>query len=368
MPPTHPVARAVHAALRVALPAALSVALVLSACASGARPEPAAGPSPASTSTGSTAASVVPPAAAAGQPALRAGRLAWVRVSVATLWRTPSSPRRVDAPALAFPARVDAWLAGMTTSQRRALNGRADTQALYGDRVRVLRLRPGWAKVVVPSQPSQRDRRGYPGWIPRRQLTARAPARSARTATVTERTAWLRTDETRSKRVLKISYGTHLPVVTERPRFVRVVTPTGRVLRMARGVVSVHDTGRPAIRPTRQSLVREARSFLGLDYLWSGLTGFGLDCSGLTWLTYRVHGMRIPRDALPQSRNGTRVRALRKGDLMFYATNGLVHHVTMYVGDGRMIEAPGTGKKVRVIATSTPSYRREYVGARRYFG
>ncbi|GAB2728942.1 C40 family peptidase [Nocardioides pakistanensis] len=374
MPPSHPLAHRIHLALRAALTVALSAALVLTACASGTTEAP---PASHATATSSTAASATPSTAAPSTttppaartrraPGLRAGRDAWVAVSVTTLWRSPESPRAVDAPALERPARIDAWLSGMSTAERRALNGRADTQALLGDRVRVLRLRPGWAKVVVPSQPSQKDRRGYPGWVPRRQLTAQQPTASARRATVVKRTAWLRTDQQDSRRVLKISYGTRFPVVTERPRFVRVVDPTGKVRRLARSVVRVHDTGEPAIAPSRRSIVRVAKSFLGLDYLWSGLTGFGLDCSGLTWLTYRVHGIRIPRDALPQSQSGMPVRPLRKGDLLFYATDGLVHHVTMFVGDGQMIEAPGTGKQVRIIPTSTPSYRAEYAGARRY--
>lgn len=299
-------------------------------------------------------------------PVLGVGRSAWVSVSVATLWHSPDSPRAVDAPALERPVRIVRWLADMTLAERRALGGRADTQALFGDRVRVVRLRPGWAKVVVPSQPSQLDDRGYPGWAPRRQLTAISPARSPQVATVVARTAWLRTDQVEARRVFRVSFGTHLPVVSLTPRFVRVLSPLGAVRRLARDSVVLHADGEPALQPSRRSLVRTAKSFVGLDYLWSGLSGFGLDCSGLTWLDYRVHGLRIPRDALPQSQHGTSVGTPRRGDLMFYASDGLVHHVSMYVGDGLMVHAPGTGQSVQVVATSTLPLSDEYVGARRY--
>jgi cell wall-associated NlpC family hydrolase len=143
-----------------------------------------------------------------------------------------------------------------------------------------------------------------------------------------------------------------------------VVLPDGAVRRVARSAVVVHAAGEPALPPSRRSLVRTARVFLGLPYLWSGVSGFGLDCSGLTWLDYRVHGITIPRDASPQSQHGTAVTHLRRGDLMFYATGGLVHHVSMYVGDDRMIHAPGTGEAVTVVPVSTLSD--EYAGARRY--
>src|SRR3954469_11738709 len=73
----------------------------------------------------------------AASPGLGLGA-ATVSVSVATVWKRPSSARSVDAPALANPVRVRAWLAGMTLSQRRALSGRAVTQVVLGERVRVV--------------------------------------------------------------------------------------------------------------------------------------------------------------------------------------------------------------------------------------
>lgn len=295
---------------------------------------------------------------------LSIGHPAWVSVSVATLWRSPDSPRSVDAPALANPVRIGEWLADMTVAQRRSLSGRADSQVLMGDRVRVLRLRERWAKVAVASQPSPLDERGYIGWVPRRQLTARTPVSAERRATVKTRTASLRTDQATPTRLFPISFGTRLPVVALTPDFVRVGTPGGAVRRLARSAVVVHTAGEPARQPSRTSVVQTARLFLRLPYLWAGASGFGLDCSGLTWLVYRAHGITIPRDAAPQSQHGRAVAQLRRGDLMFYATNGLVHHVSMYVGEGMMIHAPGTGESVEVVPTSTLSH--EYVGARRY--
>jgi gamma-D-glutamyl-L-lysine dipeptidyl-peptidase len=131
------------------------------------------------------------------------------------------------------------------------------------------------------------------------------------------------------------------------------------------GVVAVHDAATPALAPTRPGLVRTARMFLGLPYLWGGLSGFGIDCSGLTWLDYRAHGIRIPRDALPQSRRGLPTTPVM-GDLLFYASSGLVHHVSMYLGDGYMIHAPHTGASVEIVAVSEQPLRGEYAGARRY--
>jgi cell wall-associated NlpC family hydrolase len=256
----------------------------------------------------------------------------------------------------------------MSLAQRKALWHRSDTETVLGERVRVLALRDGWVKVAVPDQPSQLDPRGYPGWVPARQLTARPPADSTQRVTVTGRTAWLRADDAAAGRRLRVSFGTQLPYIGTVGRWVRVPMPLGGVRRVWSGAVSVHSAGEPALPATRADLVRAATMFKGLPYLWGGLTGFGFDCSGLTWMDYRVHGVVIPRDALPQSRAGTPVRAgqRRKGDLLFYATRGKVHHVTMYIGHGRMLHAPHTGSAVQVTRVATPVYQREYAGARRF--
>jgi cell wall-associated NlpC family hydrolase len=251
----------------------------------------------------------------------------------------------------------------MSLRQRRALSAHSDTEALMGERVVVRRVSGAWAKVVVPDQPSQKDARGYPGWIPLRQLTGVAPTSTALVATVVKRTAWLRRDDSGVARVTEISSGTTLPSLGRVGSYARVRTPRGAVRRIAAGAVVVHSRGTATLKPHTRVLAT-AKHYLGLAYLWGGLSGFGLDCSGLTWLSNRLHGTRIPRDALPQSRHGTPVSRsrLRRGDLIFYATSGLVHHVTMYAGSGRMIEAPHTGAVTRIVRVRST----EYHGARRY--
>ncbi|MHB1474366.1 MAG: C40 family peptidase [Dermatophilaceae bacterium] len=75
--------------------------------------------------------------------------------------------------------------------------------------------------------------------------------------------------------------------------------------------------------------------FSGLQYLWAGRSVFGFDNSGLTSLDLRAHGVIIPRDAEAQAVKGRAVSsgALRPGDLLFYATRGHVHHVSIYAGN-----------------------------------
>ncbi|GAB3437172.1 C40 family peptidase [Phycicoccus ginsengisoli] len=288
---------------------------------------------------------------------------------MATLWLVPSSPRAVDAPALRSPADVRGWLAAMTLTDRRGLQGRAETQALLGDRVLVTALRGTWAKVVAPDQPTPKDARGYPGWVPVRQLSAEAPRSTDQAATVVARTVWLRSDSSAASRVLEVSFGTRLPVLGSAGGLVRVGLPGGVVRRVDPAAVVRASASGPALPATGAALVRSAQSFTGLPYLWAGRSGFGFDCSGLTSLVYRVHGVRVPRDADAQALAGRRVSpgSLAPGDLLFYATaSGYVHHVSMYAGSGRMVQSPATGQSVQTIPVSAPAYAAQFSGARRY--
>jgi cell wall-associated NlpC family hydrolase len=129
-----------------------------------------------------------------------------------------------------------------------------------------------------------------------------------------------------------------------------------------------HAVGTPA-RPPTSSVVASAKSFTGLPYLWAGRSGFGFDCSGLTSLVYRVHGVVIQRDADAQAVRGRWVPsgATSPGDLLFYATaSGYVHHVSVYAGSGRMVQSPATGQSVQTIPVATASYAAQFAGARRY--
>lgn len=99
--------------------------------------------------------------------------------------------------------------------------------------------------------------------------------------------------------------------------------------------------------PTGEALVEHAAGFLGLPYLWGGTSEKGFDCSGLVQRIYGLHGIRLPRDADPQSRTGRAVdpggewRGVRPGDLAFFAEppGDRVTHVGIMAGAGRMIHA-----------------------------
>jgi len=76
----------------------------------------------------------------------------------------------------------------------------------------------------------------------------------------------------------------------------------------------------------------------------------------------------IPRDADAQAAAGTPVaRAdLQPGDLVFFASKGVVHHVGIYIGGNEMLHAPQTGSVIEVVSLAAQPFVSEYAGARRY--
>jgi hypothetical protein len=286
---------------------------------------------------------VAAPAEAAFVPGDRAA----IDVSVATLWKAPNLARAIDRPSLTNPVDPARWSRNLATTESRVwLDSHVQTQALYGQQVLVLARSGGWAKVAVVDEPDPQNVHGYPGWLPVSQL---APDfdRSGSDVVVTGRIGWLHVHG----RTLPLSYGTTLPSLPGN----RVRTPDG---------IGTLTGSAPPFRPTNASIIAQAKRFLGTHYLWGGLSSWGFDCSGIIWDVYRAHGLTIPRDADPQRHHGTPVSRsdLRPGDLLFFGSPGYAEHDAIYLGDDRMLEAPDSAHRVRIV----PVRWTYYIGARRY--
>lgn len=144
----------------------------------------------------------------------------------------------------------------------------------------------------------------------------------------------------------------------------------------ADAVSSVAATG------TAKTVIDAALAQQGKPYAWGGGTAagpsrgirdggvadahgdfnkIGFDCSGLTLYAYAQAGVALPHSSRSQFNMGTRVprdaglAALRPGDLVFYSPSG-IHHVGIYLGEGRMVNAPFSGATVRVDVVDLGEY------------
>lgn len=253
-----------------------------------------------------------------------------VGVPVADLW---SKPAKRDKPTLDDAAHL--------------------TQLLYGEVVTALEARDdGWVRVRAEEQDSYLpgDKwQGYPGWLRAEQLVSTdAP----------EGDAVVRTRQTllqRGEDILMLSVGTRLKRVSESggASFVRLLD--GSLAEVPSDALYVAPSTPTAA--SRAEIIRTAELFLGTSYYWGGRAGvqpdpkFGVDCSGLVSLAYRIHGRDVPRDSHEQKLKSRLLRRaeLESGDLVFLTdseTSDRVTHVMIYTGGDGLIESRKSSGRV----------------------
>ena len=134
-----------------------------------------------------------------------------------------------------------------------------------------------------------------------------------------------------------------------------------------RGAPGEGASGDAAAGPGPTAL-RIAETRIGSPYRYGGSGPDTFDCSGLVSYAYSSVGIRLPRTAAQQYAAVRPVprQDLEPGDLVFFRVDGKnVGHVGIYAGDGRFVDAPQTGGRVRVASLDDPWYRERYVGAGR---
>ncbi len=107
------------------------------------------------------------------------------------------------------------------------------------------------------------------------------------------------------------------------------------------------------LNPDAENIIKTAKTFLGIPYLWGGTSFKGVDCSGFTKSVFFLNGVVLPRDASQQVHVGEFVTdkvdftKLQPGDLIFFGTkaNGVkkerATHVGIYIGNGEYIHSSG---------------------------
>ncbi|TYS68694.1 NlpC/P60 family protein [Sutcliffiella horikoshii] len=297
-----------------------------------------------------------------------------INVPVATIWTSYNSPRKLDEKATSNPTDIKSWLDSLNFETRLELcdDNLIQSQLLFGQEVLVLEEKENYYHIIALTQGSSKDQRGYPGWVPKCQITEvlNWKLTESSVAVVTSNLAPLYSKT--EKELLELSFQTILPVVEKGEGSVKVQLPDGEFGVLRSDDTSIYDGLVSIPKGSGADIVQTGERFLGLPYLWGGMSGYGMDCSGFSYTMCKANGYTIPRDAHDQAKEGLEVPldALEPGDLLFFAYEegkGKLHHVGIYHGDGKLLHSPKTGRDIEILPMKNTIYEKELCAARRYW-
>jgi hypothetical protein len=198
------------------------------------------------------------------------------------------------------------------------------TQVLYGETMKVLEKRKKWSRIRL-----EFDR--YEGWIDNKQFQ------------------FIKEDDYKKLKDQMPRLSSDLVDFVSTSEGQLLTIPLGSALNGTALLKHGFDGKFISEKLKKSHLIETALLYLNAPYMWGGKTPFGIDCSGLTQMVYKLNGYRLLRDASEQSTQGEALSFIEEseaGDLAFFDNEeGAIVHVGIIMEDNYIIHAHG---KVRI--------------------
>lgn len=254
-----------------------------------------------------------------------------------------------------------------------------ETQMLMGSVVRILETRDYWVRVCAEDPP-------YEAWVNEMALV-RMTAREKSVYVAEDKYIFIKSSGdilskpvSNAERLCDFSLGGLVRIAKDaggraikKGIYRAVILPSGKIGYVDRKSVMEFRTWASAVAPTAEGIIATAKTMLGAPYVWGGCTSSGVDCSGLTRLSYYMNGILLPRNVSQQVECGVDVPldALAPGDLLFFGTAATtekpsrLNHVAIYIGNGKFIHSSQLVRINRIAPGYPDSYSRQPLCARR---
>lgn len=234
------------------------------------------------------------------------------------------------------------------------------SQALYNEEVSVINSQHGFYLIQTQDD--------YQGWVPEKFLSR---ARNAASNNVQVKSLFANVfqeaDIGKHVPLLTLPFGTRLPLIkVANEDWVAVALVDGKTGWIQRGDVITNP--HPM---TMASMLALSHQFIGLPYLWGGVSSFGFDCSGFAQNLYKQIGILLPRDTKDQvyapSFVNVSLQNLHQGDLLYFGWDNKVSHTGVYLGDNKFINATTYGEPcVQIGDLRAPHWRAMFIVARHF--
>ena len=255
------------------------------------------------------------------------------------------------------------------------------TQVMMGTPLQILEKKDGWTRAITPE--------GYSSWVSSGSITYMDKAefdayQAAKKVIVTTKyTTMYEGPSANSQMVSDVVWGNILLDKGAQGAWQKVAISDGREGYVLKADITDFNKWLDSRNPTAENIIKTAKQFIGVPYMWGGTSIKAVDCSGFCKSTYFLNGIVLARDASQQCLTGDNVDIskyvdggehtrealanLKKGDLIFFGTKAKaekkerITHVGIYIEDGIFIHS---ATKVR-INSLIPGDANYYDGSKR---
>jgi SH3-like domain-containing protein len=246
------------------------------------------------------------------------------------------------------------------------------SQAILGTPVRILKKNNGWLYVQTPDH--------YLAWVTGASVTEKNEAeftgwKDSERIIFMENYGLVYSDVQKSEIISDLVAGSILMKTGEMGDYFQVTLPDDRSGFVPRSGFLRFDDWKQPKEITAEILLKTARRFLGIPYLWGGTSSKAIDCSGFMKTVWFLNGIILERDASQQFKHGKVIdpgnhfENLQPGNVLFFGRKEPVRiiHTGMYIGNNEVIHA-STRVMINSLNPAKPNYSKylesTYVGTR----